>query len=333
MQYQLTANFADGRPSVVSQAKDAQSAFDTYAAMSHVPGVRAVTMVGVKEQYLGQGAAALQQPPPPSQPEYRPVSAAMRQYEPVSAQQQQQELEQQQQPPPQRDEHPQWAKMMMTAAAALGPTQPSAPIAAQPEIYQQQYQQQQQLQQPVRPAAVAATRTKTPLDEYMAPLQLGASTIETKRFKRSADTPGDFRRPAPPTPLPTPPQPQPQPARQTETSSTFLMQDNAGGGGGIYQGYQRPFSKDDADLLGNAKFVMESSLSAKTHAPNRSPRELASILMQKHLPSLANVDWSQQPAYRDDYSRLLDTCQRILTGQPVAVPEAKPQEEEDRPEK
>lgn len=249
----------------------------------------------------------------------------MRQYEPLSPQQQQQDQEQQQYQ--HREEHPQWAKVMMTAAAALGQTQqPSAPIAAQtePHYYQQQQQPQQQA---ARPAAVAATRTKTPLDEYMPPLQIGGSTIETKRFKRSADTPGDFRRPAPSTP-----QPQPQPTRHTETSSTFLMQDNAGGGGGIYQGYQRPFSKDDADLLGNAKFVLESSLSAKTHAAGRTPRELASILMQKHLPSLANVDWSQQPAYRDDYSRLLDTCQRILTGQPVAVPEPAPQGNNEEPD-
>ena len=179
------------------------------------------------------------------------------------------------------DDQPAWTKMLLATAASMQPPQqpPQQPSASVPIAAQPAVSYQQ-------------TGTKTPLEEYGGQIQLGLPA-DTKRFKRAVD------------PVPPPP----QPPRQPEYSSSGLFGLDTPG----QHGALRPFSKGDADTLHQAKQMLDASLTGKT--PTRSPMDVASLLMQKCIPHFVNVDWGTQTSFRDDYNRLLVTCQRILTGQ------------------
>lgn len=285
MQYQLLANFGDGRPSVVVQAKDERSAFDIFSSISQVAGIKAVSMVGIKHEYLGQGDP---RDPPPVQA--RPVAAMRDAQEPMEMGPPQPPPEAQSQPQPYNGHHedqPRWAKVLMSSATASLPPPAQVPIAvAQTQV-------------------VGGGGHKTPLEEYGGEIQLGRPS-ESKRFKRAVEMV-----PPPRTPVAHEQPPASQPIAQSTTQTPAVFGMDAPG----HQGFLRPFSKTDADTLTQAKQLLETSMATKMHSPGRSPTDIASHLMQRYLPHLANVDWGQQPSFRADYLYLLVTCQKILTGQ------------------
>ena len=260
-------------------------------------------MVGIRQEHLGQGA--------PNENVARPV-AAMREPE-------QEPMEMRpHHPPPQTetvDEQPRWTKLMMAAAASHQQQAPSSvPIAAQPPKSSNWM------------GTPTDTRThsdqsnpspsgRTPLEEYSGQLQLGSSQSESKRFKRAVETrvlPMPVAQYRPVEREQPPPQPVQQQQHEGSPSALFGL-DTPG-----QQGFLRPFNKSDADMLGQAKQMLESSLTTKTPIPGRSPMDTASYLMQRCIPLFVNVEWGQHISFRDDYSRLLVTCQRILTGQPLS---------------
>ena len=142
------------------------------------------------------------------------------------------------------------------------------------------------------------------MDEYSGPLEMGGS----KRFKRSVETPASQQ----PIAMQRPPQQQQQQQQQQEPASLNVMFgfEKPGSQGGFGT---RPLNKGDVEMLTKAKNLLEKSL--VNPGPGTGPMEVASFIMQKCFPVLSGINWGNQMAYHEDFARVIDTCQRILTGQ------------------
>jgi hypothetical protein len=197
----------------------------------------------------------------------------------------------------------------------------AAPIAVQ-QSYVPQQQHQQQQQQSSSYQSTGGSNGKHPIDEYSSGLQLGIG--EAKRFKRAVGTqipPKLMEQPLHPRyqqqqqqqsqPLPSQQQPQYPPQHHQPLAVAFGM-DSPGS-----QSMLRPFSKSDAEMITKSKQILENSLASP--GGSHSPNEVASYILQRCVPSFAGVEWSSQPAYRDEFTRVVDTCQRILTGQQFQI--------------
>ena len=299
MQYQLQVDFADERSPVIFQAKDERSAFETFAAMSALAGVKAVSMAGIWSQYLGP-AMAMRPPPPPSPPSPSPPQTQTVPSGPTAL--------------------PPWIDSLKRTAAQIGSPTPSPRVdPPQVDAHVEQYEEDEV----VAPKPSPAPRGKTPLEEYSG--QQVFTPGEPKRFKRAVDfvRPRSGGQSANPNATPSAVQSVVQTAVQSAVQSVAsLPNDAASSLNALFgldstgqQGLLRPFSKQDAGVLLQADTLLTESLETDKPKNGHSPIEVASFIMQKCIPLFGHVDWSQHGSFRNDFNRILVTCQRILTGQ------------------
>lgn len=142
------------------------------------------------------------------------------------------------------------------------------------------------------------------MEEYGGPLEMGGS----KRFKRAVETPAAQQQP-----IAMQQQQRPQEPASLNVLFGFEKPGSQGGFG------TRPLNKGDVEMLTKAKNLLERSL--VNPGPGTGPMEVASFIMQKCFPVLSGINWGNQMAYHEDFARVIDTCQRILTGQLQTQPQ------------
>jgi hypothetical protein len=331
MQYQLQIKFSDGRTDVVMQARDERSAFDTFAAMSRVPGVKAVSMAGIRHEFLPgtEHGAGQQQQQPGQAPEQREDDRMRAEREQETQAQRPIEMGSAPDPVPQQQQQhqqntsdtlvvPEWMKAVKNAAAALGPEygQPLAssnhgdggwdatPAARSTGTYQPSpppppYQQQQQSQS-------SGGDGRSPLEQHSGHLDLGMSQV--KRFKREVAVPIPDQRMRQQQQVPQHPLSSGGGGQNGQSIEAMLGLDSSASQGG-----GRPLNKQDAEMLTKARQALEDSFT--NPQPGKMPMDVSSTILQRCVPLYSNVNWGSQPAYREEFNRLVVNCQRILTGQ------------------
>jgi len=344
MQYQIQIKFADERDDVVMQAKDERSAFDTIAAMSRVPGVKAVSMAGIRREFLPGGSAAAgggggndhQVGHAPEQGENdRVANERVSDREPTEPRQALPPLEMRPASPYRPQETipapapaqtqatepmqvPEWMRAVKNAAAAIGAEYtPSNGGGGGGWDNQQRMSSSSQTTGSYQPSPQPATYEpqpqssrgdgRSPLEQHSGHLEFGIG--QAKRIKRTVEVP---RPAAPPQQFQSHPQPQPQSQMQDSGQSLGVMLglDTPGAQG---LGGGRPLNKQDADMLIKARQTLEQSFTDPQ--PGKNPYDVASAILQRCVPLYSNVNWGNQPAYREQFNTLVSNCQRILTGQ------------------